>query len=446
MSEIFREYDVRGIYPAEFNEETARAIGAAFALYTKAEKLVVGRDVRLSSASLQDAFIDGIISMGVSVDDLGLVSTDMMYWAVSHYGYEGGATITASHNPKEYNGLKLCGPKSHPIGLKTGLDEIKEIASKEFPDVSKRGKRDRKNVMADYIEHCLSFIDTDQIKPLKIVVDTGNGIGGLVMAELTKKLPVEVIPLFFEPDGNFPNHPANPAQRQNLNSAVNKVIVSQADLGVAFDGDGDRVVFIDEKGELIPADLTASILARHLLSKHPGEIMLGTTSLGRSYAEAVVEQGGKYRETRIGHPSIKGAMLQTKALFAAESSGHFYYRDNFDIDSGFITFLLLIKILSLTETSVSGLANESKKYFSLSEMNFAVSDPQKTVSLVETYYHKNSQRIDHIDGITLYFPDWWFNLRASNTEPLLRLNIEARSQEILERKVQEITGIITTNR
>ncbi len=440
--DIFKSYDIRGLYPAELDEVAAERIGRAFVTFTDAQVVAVGRDMRLSSPALFDAFARGATHQGADVIDLGLTSTDELYFAVGHFGYPAGAMITASHNPKEYNGFKLCREQAIALSAETGVFAIRDLVeTNNFRQSAKQGVVTSRDVLPDFVEHCLSIIDASSIKPLRIVVDCGNGMGGLIVPAVFARLPVEIVPLYFELDGTFPNHPASPIEPENMVDLQTAVRRHKADLGAAFDGDADRVFITDERGELVGGDMVTALVAKMLLRSHPGATILYNLICSRGVPELIAREGGHGIRTRVGHSIIKSVMREENAVFGGEHSGHFYFRDHFFADSGLIALLVVLELLSREDKPVSELLRPLDKRYRSGEINSRVDDTAAKLAQLQQHF-ADAQEIDHLDGVTVAYPDWWFNVRPSNTEPLLRLNVEADTPELLERKRAEILALI----
>jgi phosphomannomutase len=441
-SAIFKSYDIRGIYPSELNEPAAELTGRAFVQFLGCSEVAVGRDMRASSEPLFEAFARGITAAGANVVDLGLTSTDELYFAVGKFGYPAGAMITASHNPKGYNGFKLCRENAIALSAETGVFAIRDlVAAGRFTDAPRAGRVVRRDVLSDFADHCLSFVDRSAIKPLKVVIDCGNGMGGLIVPAIFKNLPVKVIPLYFELDGTFPNHPASPIEAENMLDVQAAVRKYGADLGAAFDGDADRVFITDERGELVGGDMVTALVAEMLLRKHSGSAILYNLICSRSVPEIINQQGGRAIRTRVGHSIIKAVMREQDAIFGGEHSGHFYFRDHYFADSGLIALLIVLELLSRESKPVSELLRPIDSRFRSGEINSRVDDiPAKLAQLEERY--RDADEIDHLDGVTIQYPDWWYNVRPSNTEPLLRLNVEADDPELLARKTAELLDFI----
>jgi phosphomannomutase len=440
---IFKAYDVRGIYPAEINEDAAYAYGRALVRYLDVAQVAVGRDMRLSSPALAEALIRGITDQGADAIDLGLTTTDELYFAVGKFNYPAGVMITASHNPKQYNGIKTC--REHAIALSsaTGLNDIRDLMLKgNFPAPAEQGRVIRLDVTQDYVDHALSFIDTSKIKPLKVVVDAGNGMAGMMMPRVFKRLPAQLIPLYFELDGSFPNHPASPIEPENMVDLQKAVREHHADLGAAFDGDADRVFIVDEHGGLIGGDMVTALVAKSLLKKYPGSTILYNLICSRSTPETIERSGGRAVRTRVGHSFIKTQMRDENAIFGGEHSGHFYFRDNWYADSGLIAFLIILELISEEGKPVSELLKPIDIRLRSGEINSEVKDIPGKLKQLEDHYQAQGAQIDHLDGVTVQFKDWWFNVRASNTEPLIRLNLEADTQALMEAKRDEVLALI----
>lgn len=440
---IFKAYDVRGIYGQELTGEVAYRIGRAAAQYLNVPEIAVGRDMRLSSPQIAAALIQGITDQGVNAIDLGLTTTDELYFAVGKFNYPAGAMITASHNPGQYNGMKFCRAQAFPISLETGLADIRDLAIHgDFAEPAHKGQVIKRDVTEDYVQHALSFIDVSKIKPLKVVVDAGNGMAGLIMPRVFKYLPCELTPLYFELDGNFPNHPASPIEPENMLDVQKKVREVGADLGAAFDGDADRMFPVDEHGDLVDGSMVTAIVAQSLLYKHPGATILYNLIVSKSVPELIERLGGKAVRTRVGHSYIKAEMRRLNAIFGGEHSGHFYFRDNWYADSGLIALLLILELVSVEGKPLSELLKPLDKWVRSGEINSKVSDVQGKLHALEEKYGKGARAVDHLDGISIDYGDWWFNVRPSNTEPLLRLNVEARNRALMEEKRDELLAFI----
>jgi len=440
---IFKAYDVRGIYGEDLTDVIAYRIGRAAAQYLNVSQIAVGRDMRLSSPQLAAALIRGITDQGNDAIDLGMTTTDELYFAVGKFNYPAGVMITASHNPGQYNGMKFCRAQAFPISLETGLADIRDLAiSGNFVEPAHKGQVIRRDVFDDYVQHALSFIDVSKVKPLKVVIDAGNGMAGMVMPHVFKHLPCELVPLYFELDGSFPNHPASPIEPENMADLQKKVREVGADLGAAFDGDADRMFPVDEHGNIVDGSMVTAIVANSLLHKHPGSTILYNLIVSKSVPELVNRLGGKAVRTRVGHSYIKAEMRKLNGIFGGEHSGHFYFRDNWYADSGLIAFLITLELVSVEGKPLSELLRPLDKWVRSGEINSRVSDVQGKLQALEEKYGKDAPSVDHMDGITVDYGDWWFNVRPSNTEPLLRLNVEAKSRELLEQKQDELLAFI----
>lgn len=440
---IFGSYDIRGIYGENLNDEVAYRIGRAAAQYLQVPEIAVGRDMRLSSPQLAAALIRGITDGGVHVIDLGLTTTDELYFAVGKFKYAAGVMVTASHNPGKYNGMKFCRSEAYPISKETGLATIRDLASTgDFADPPRKGEVRTQDVLEDYVNHALSFIDVSKIRPLKVVIDAGNGMAGLVMPRVFEKLPCTLIPLYFELDGSFPNHPASPIEPENTEVLRKTVREVGADLGAAFDGDADRMFPVDEQGNIVDGSMVTAIAANSLLRKYPGSTILYNLIVSKSVPELVAELGGKSFRARVGHSHIKADMRTHNAIFGGEHSGHFYFRDNWYADSGLIAFLMTLELVSLGDKPLSELLKPLDRWVRSGEYNSTVSDKEAKLAALEERYGKEAQAVDHLDGVTFDFGDWWFNVRPSNTEPFLRLNLEARTRELMEQKRDEVLAFI----
>ncbi len=441
-STIFKAYDVRGIYPTQINGDIAYQIGFALAVYLKPKTIAIGRDMRISSDELAENLMQGITDYGCDVIDLGLCSTDGLYFAVGKHGYDGGVMITASHNPKEYNGFKICRQEAIPLSGGEGLNEIlKSIQSGNLNGKAPvKGNTIRKDIADEYAAHCLSFVDLEKINKFKIVIDTGNGMAGATLPPVLEKLPLEVDKLFFELDGNFPNHPASPIELENLLDLQKRIAETKADFGVAFDGDADRMFLMDKNGKQIGGDMVTALVAKSLLSKNSDETILYNIICSNAVPELVEKMGGKSIRTRVGHALIKPLMKKHNAIFGGEHSGHFYFRDNWFADSGMIAFLVCLELLSIENRPLEELIAEIDPYYRSGEINSRVDSIEQKLEAVARAYPDGKQ--DREDGLTIQFENHWFNLRPSNTEPLLRLNIEADTKENLEIITHELLRII----
>jgi len=442
---IFKAYDIRGTYPDQLDERLLRAIGSAFATFVQSERIVVARDMRPSGVTLTAAFAEGARAVGVEVTDLGLASTDFLYFAA---GYEDvpGAMFTASHNPAQYNGIKLCLAGAKPVGSDTGLVEIEALTHHfyEQPATGPLAAMGEKSLLPEWVRHVHSFVDTGNLRPLKVVADTANGMGGLIAPLVFDGLGCDVEILYPELDGTFPNHPADPIQPENLRDLQRRVLETGADIGLAFDGDADRVFLIDEKAQPISGSVTTAMVAAAMLRRHPGATILHNLICSRVVTEVIAEGGGTAVRTRVGHSYIKQVMAETGAIFGGEHSGHYYYRDNYRADSGIITALVILELLSLSGETMSEFAAPFERYASSGEINTEVASPTASVDGVAELLRARGETVDRLDGLTAQYDTWWFNLRPSNTEPLLRLNVEASSKEELAQRIEEVRELIAT--
>ena len=436
---IFKAYDVRGLVPDQLDEEAARRIGAAFAAFMGAPRIAVGRDCRLSSPELAVALIDGITSQGVDVDDLGMITTDMVYYAAGALD-EPGVMITASHNPKGYNGIKMCRAGAAPVGAESGLIEIKALA--ESPPVGKaeRGRVDVVDVLSGYVDHVISVVDPTAIAPLRVVADGGNGVAGVAVPQVFARVPAELTGLYLEPDGTFPNHHPDPLRPENLRDLEALMRTEGSDLGVAFDGDADRAFFIDDRLQPLPGSTVTAIVASWFLARHPGSIIVHNLICSKAVPEMVLAAGGTPVRTRVGHSFIKEVMKDTGAIFGGEHSGHYYFRDNYRADSGILTMLVLLQVLSESGQSLSELRTGYEPYAQSGEINFEVADKEAAMDAVSAAFSEAEQ--DQLDGLTVDFGPSWLNLRPSNTEPVLRLNVEAPDSTGVDALVASVAEII----
>jgi phosphomannomutase len=441
LDTIFKAYDVRGIYPEEFDEDAANRIGRAFARWIGRDRIILARDARLSSPALSAAFADGVLSEGVDIVDIGLSTTDMVYFASGRLELP-GAMFTASHNPAQYNGLKLCRERAAPIGEASGLQEIRAMADGGLgAPAASRGTVENRDLLEDYIEHLLTFVDIDGLAPLTVVADAGNGMAGLVVPELLHRLPgTKLVPLYMDLDGTFPNHPADPIDPKNQEDVRRAVTENGADLGLAFDGDADRVFFVDAEARGVSGSLVTALVAKGMLRREPGATILYNVICSWVVPEVIREEGGVPVRTRVGHSFIKEVMARTGAAFGGEHSGHYYFREHYNADSGLVAALVVMDQISKAGRSLSELLGPLRRYHDSGEINSEVEDKELVIELVSQRYRDG--RHDRLDGLTVEFDDWWFNVRPSNTEPLLRLNVEARTEDRLEEKTNELLAII----
>ncbi len=438
MEKLFKAYDIRGIYPSELTLDFAYKLGRAVAMHFTNETIVVGRDARIGSDRIAERLIAGINDQGSNVIDIGLCSTPMLYFATQE---SPGVMITASHNPKEYNGFKICAKGGNPLGFPDGLSPIKSLIEQaNFGRPKHKGKMRKKNILPDYVAFVRQF--KGKIRKLKVVIDAGNGTEGFVAQKVFARLPAKIIPLFFEPDGSFPNRPPNPLKQGALDKLSKAVKQHKADFGVAFDGDADRVVFVDEKGKIARPDHILVLLAQYLLEKNPHAKILYDVRCSRIVKEKVAEMGGVAIMTRVGHTYISHILREENALIAGELSGHYYFRESFFADNGDIPVILLMNLLSSEKKSLSKLLAPLQKYFNSGEISLPADNKAEIMRKTEAEY-ADKGKIYHIDGLSVEFPDWWFNIRSSHTEPVLRLNVEAGTKAMLDRKVSELKKLLS---
>jgi len=447
LDRIVKAYDIRGTTPDEMNDDVAYALGVAFADFVKAPMVLVGRDMRVTGESLAESFSRGVISRGVNVVNLGLASTDLVYFAAGSLDAP-GAMFTASHNPAEYNGIKFCLSGARPVGIDTGLatirDGAKEVMAGRAPaDVAAIGTITERDMLNDFADHVVSFIDVDSLIPMKVVADTANGMGGLIVPVVFDRLPMMQLEVMYpELDGSFPNHPADPIQPANQRDLQARVISGGFDIGLAFDGDADRVFVVDEQGRGVSGSTTTAILAAAVLRANPGATVLHNLICSRSVPEVITENGGVPVRTKVGHSNIKQVMAETGAVFGGEHSAHYYFLDNYRADSGIIATMFMLQELSRAQQPLSELRKPFERYEASGEINTSVSDAQVVMAEVAKVYSKFPQ--DWIDGLTVDCGDWWFNLRPSNTEPLLRLNLEASTRDDCDTYVAEVLSLVTS--
>ena len=442
---IFKAYDVRGLYPGEIDEAAARQIGRGFVSYLQAKRIAVGRDMRLSSPSVAAAFIDGAREQGADVVDYGMLATDMMYFAVARDGHDGGVQITASHNPRQYNDMKMVRKEAFPLSGEEGLVEIRQmIATRSVPPATTAGKVTQKDVLGPYVDHVLSFIDPSVIKPFNVVLDAGSGMGGLVAPKLFERLPCRTTRLCFDIDGRFPNHEANPLIEENRRDITEKVLAEKADIGIAWDGDADRCFFIDGTGAFASGDFITALLAEAFLIKSPGATIIYDLRASYAVKDTVAKYGGTSLMNRVGHAFFKRRMRETNAVFGGEVTGHYYFRDNFYADNGFIPALLMLELMSRKGLTLHELLKPlNDKYFISGEINTKLKSmnevPPRLVAIAAKYADAHQYQLD---GLSVEYPDFHFNVRPSNTEPLLRLNLEAKTPALMDQKRDEVLALI----
>jgi phosphomannomutase len=443
---IFKAYDIRGLYPSEINEAIAGEIGRAFVSYLGARRIGVSRDMRLSSPTIAAAFIEGALAQGCDVIDYGMLATDMLYYAVASEKLEGGAQITASNNPGEHKGIKMVRHEALPLSGDAGIGEIRDMVSagRVPPQAATPGRKTSRDIVEGYVDLIMRFIDPGIVKPFKVVADAGNGMAGIVAPRMFARLPCQVIEMCFTPDGSFPNHEANPLIEENRAHIVDRVVQEKADIGIAWDGDADRCFFIDGTGEFIPGDFITALLAEAFLLKHPNATIVYDLRASRAVKDTVEHYGGTALMNRVGHAFIKRRMRDDDAIFGGEVTGHYYFRDFFYADNGFIPALLMLELMSKKNQSLADLlAPLRAKYFISGEINTKVSSMEvaaERMKAVERHFAGAS--ITKLDGVSVEFDDWHFNVRGSNTEPLLRLNVEARTPELMAEKRDEVLAVI----
>ena len=438
---VFKAYDVRGIYPDELDEAGAEAIGRAYVEQFEPRRMAVGRDMRLSSPAMQEAFMRGAAAAGAEILDLGLVGTEMVYFAVGSLGLEGGAMVTASHNPKQYTGMKLVRRGALPVGGESGLLDVRERAMSGARHRTRpEGTVAEYDIWPAYVDRVLSFVDVAAIKPLKVVIDAANGMAGTMLPPVLERLPIDAVRCYFEPDGSFPNHEPNPLLPENREFIVRKTLEEEADLGVAFDGDADRCFFVDDTGEFVPGDFVTALFAGSVLAKEPSAKIIYDVRASRAVPDAIEGGGGTALVNRVGHAFIKARMRKEDAAFAGEVSGHYYFRDFSQADSGVVPFLLMLELISKRGRLSEILAPLRSRYFITGELNTPV--PDVALKLQELKERYADGHVSHLDGISVDYDDWHFNVRPSNTEPLLRLNLEAMSEELMEQKRDEVLEVI----
>jgi phosphomannomutase len=445
LDAVFKAYDIRGTVPEQLDADMCRAIGAAFARFAGAPRVLVGHDMRPSGEELVAAFCDGARREGVDVAQLGLVSTDLVYFASGRYDAP-GVMFTASHNPAQYNGIKLCLAGARPVGEDTGLGDVKAVASAILEGTSRLGDRvtggeETLQLLDAFADHVVSFVDRSLLKPLRVVADTANGMGGLIVPKVFERVPFDLELMYGELDGTFPNHPADPIQPANQRDLQARVAATGADVGLAFDGDADRVFLVDETGRGLSGSTTTAILAAGILAREPGATILYNLICSRAVPEVIRERGGIPIRTRVGHSYIKQVMAETGAAFGGEHSAHYYFRDNYRADSGIIASMVILEQLSQAGVPLSELRRPFERYAASGEINTEVADPRAVIERVAAAYQSCQQ--DRLDGLTVDCADWWFNLRPSNTEPLLRLNLEAARREECDEHVAEVLGLVT---
>jgi len=439
---IFKDYDIRAVAGKQIDEEGIVRIAQAIIKIFSPKQVQIGHDMRITSPLYHKLFVETFINAGVNVFDLGFVSTDMLYFAAGIYDEDFSITISASHNPPEYNGIKMAKKGSLPVGETMQIRDLAMSNEDLTPRSDKKGVLQKREIKEEWVKHLLKFIDVSKMKPFKVVCDTGNGMAGYYLPRLEEKLPWKVTRLFYELDGTFPNHPASPIEEKNRLDCVNKVKSEGADFGLVFDGDGDRVFMIDEKGRALSGTIMTAIVAENVLKNKPGSTIMYNAIVGRVVPEVITQDGGKPVRVRVGYTLIKKAMREQNAEFCGEHSGHYFFKDNFFADSAIIAALLVAELMSLKNKKLSELYDEYDKYKSSQEINFIVDDKEKVMKAIEAEFKDSADSVDWLDGVSVWFKEYWFNVRASNTEPLLRLNVEADNSQLLEEKIKELVSKI----
>jgi len=439
---VFKAYDVRGLYPEQLDEDGAYAIGRAYVEQFDAKRIAVGRDMRLSSPTMAEAARNGAADAGAEVLDVGMVGTEMLYFAVGELGLDGGIAVTASHNPKQYTGMKIVRAGALPVGGESGLLDVRDRALAASWRDAARGEISEVDIWPGFVDRVLSFVDLESLRPLRIVIDAANGMAGSMLPPVLDRLPMlDVVRCNFEPDGSFPNHEPNPLLPENREFIIKKTRSEGADFGVAYDGDADRCFFVDDTGDFVPGDFTTALFAETVLAKEPGAKVIYDVRASWAVPEAIEAAGGVPLVNRVGHAFIKARMREEHALFGGEVSAHYYFRDFSQADSGTIPFLLMCELVSKRGKLSQTLASLRSRYFITGEINTPVADvPAKLAELEQRFGPLG--RVSHLDGLSVEADDWHFNVRPSNTEPLLRLNLEARSEELMERMRDEVLGVI----
>ncbi|HVD26388.1 MAG TPA: phosphomannomutase/phosphoglucomutase [Gaiellaceae bacterium] len=439
---VFKAYDVRGLHPTELDEEGAYAIARAYVEEFARRTLAVGRDMRLSSPDMAAAVIRGVVDGGAEVLDVGLVGTEMVYFAVGEQKLDGGIMVTASHNPKQYTGMKIVREGALPVGGDSGLDEIRERAAQGFGEARPGGSVREVDIWPAYVDGVLSFVDVEAIRPLKVVIDAANGMAGVMLPPVLARLPIETVRSYFEPDGSFPNHEPNPLLPENREFIVERTKAEAADFGAAFDGDADRCFFVDDGGEFVPGDFVTALLAESVLEKEPGARIIYDVRASWAVPETIEQAGGTPLVNRVGHAFIKHRMREEGAAFGGEVSGHYYFRGFSQADSGVVPFLLMLELISKKGQRLSEILRPFReRYFITGELNTPVPDVDAKLAELEQRFSAEGE-VSHLDGVSVDADGWHFNVRPSNTEPLLRLNLEARSEDLMERKRDEVLDVI----
>jgi phosphomannomutase len=440
---VFKAYDVRGLYGAELDEEGAYAIGRAYVEQFDPRRVAVGRDMRIHAPAMQRAVMEGAADSGADVVDIGMVGTEMLYFAVDELGLDGGVMVTASHNPKEYTGMKIVRGGALPVGGESGLFDVRDRALRGFGEVERRGTIEETDIWPGFVERVLSFVDVAAIKPLRVVIDAANGMAGAMLPPILERLPmIDAVRCFFDPDGTFPNHEPNPLLPENREFIISKTREEHADLGVAYDGDADRCFFVDDAGDFVPGDFVTALLAESILEKEKGGKVIYDLRASWAVPETIERAGGVPLINRVGHAYIKHRMRKDDAVFGGEVSAHYYFRDFSQADSGTVPFLLMLELISKKGKKLSEILEPYRsRYFITGEINTPVPDVALALQKLQDRFGGDGT-VSHLDGVSVESDDWHFNVRPSNTEPLLRLNLEARSQSLMERKRDEVLGVI----
>ncbi|MEK7866124.1 MAG: phosphomannomutase/phosphoglucomutase [Planctomycetota bacterium] len=440
MAGIFKAYDIRGVHGKDLDEGMARRIGWAFATFLKAKRVLVGRDVRIAAPAVSAAVIEGIRSTGADVIDVGLVTTPATYFGVGSLGADGGVMVTASHNPPEWIGFKLCREQAIPLSENTGIKDLERMVGSAPSAFPASGRLETRDIREDYVRHLLSF--ARDVKPLSLVIDTAHGAVGTLLPRVLEKLPCRVERLYFEPDGRFPAHEPNPLKEETLSELKRVLAAKKADLGVGFDGDGDRCIFVDSTGRRVRPDLVTGVLARELLAASPGSAVVYDLRSSWAVREEIEAAGGRAVRERVGHAFIKATMRREKAALGGELSGHYYFRDHYYADSGIMAFLRVLSLVSRAGKPLHELVRPLERYAASGELNFHVEDKDGMLQRLKAEFADG--RMDELDGVTVEYPDWWFNARKSNTEPAMRLNVEARTPELLAEGKRRLLGLLGT--
>jgi phosphomannomutase len=439
---VFKAYDVRGIYGEDLDEDGAYAIGRAYVEEFASQRIAIGRDMRVHAPAMAAAVVRGAVDAGADVLDIGMVGTEMLYFTVGELGLDGGIAVTASHNPKEYTGMKIVRGGALPVGGESGLLQVRDRALAGFGEARGGGTVEELDVYPRFVERVLSFVDVDAIRPLRVVIDAANGMAGAMLPPVLERLPIDAVRYYFEPDGTFPNHEPNPLLPENRKFVIRATREEHADLGVAYDGDADRCFFVDDGGEFVPGDFVTALLAESILAKEPGGKVIYDLRASWAVPETIRRAGGEPLMNRVGHAFIKHRMRQEDAVFGGEVSAHYYFRDFSQADSGVVPFLLMLELISKKGAPLSEVLRPFREqYFITGELNTPVADVDAKLRELEERFGREGT-VSHLDGVSVEADGWHFNVRPSNTEPLIRLNLEARSRELMERKRDEVLSVI----